>query len=296
MFDIEIIEENEEFMIYIDIDGVKRKFMKKTGVIPASIEMVIKDRKSWEKLKSERLNLENISKRFPSNWKELLKEYRNRDYPLALGGYPYGYFGTLVTLMGYEKLFFNYSDDPKLIHDIQKTFTDLWIAVYEEVLSQTDVDLFFIWEDVSGNKGSLISPASIKEFMLPYYKRLTAFLKEHGVDIIMVDTDGDCFNIIPFFIEGGVTAMMPIEVSCGMDLIKVRKYFPKLRLMGGIPKFEIKYGKARIDQILEPVSEVLKYGGYIPTGDHFIPPEIEWENFKYYRNKLNKLIDDLEKR
>ncbi len=291
MFDIEIIEEDEEHLLYIDIDGVKKKFMKKIGVIPTNVEMVIKDNKSWGELKSERLKLGNIKNRFPKNWSSLVKEYRNRDYPLVLGGYPHGYFGTLAQLMGYENLFINYYDNPKLIHDIQKTFTDLWITIYSEVLSQIDVDLFFIWEDISAGTGSMIAPSTIREFMLPYYKRLTGFLKEHGVKVIIVDTDGDCFDIIPLFIEGGITGMMPIEVSCGMDLLKVRKYFPELQIIGGIPKFEIKYGKERIDRMLEPIAEVLKQGGYIPTCDHFIPPEVEWENFKYYREKLNNMID-----
>ncbi len=61
--------------------------------------------------------------------------------------------------------------------------------------------------------------------------------------------------------------------------------------MGGIPKSEICKGKMRIDEILEPVAKVLKMGGYIPFGDHFIPPEVDWESFKYYRSKLNRLIE-----
>ncbi len=291
MFDIKIYREDDRYLTYRDLDGVKRKFIKDTGVIPPGIEWVIKDRKSWDKLKAERINLDDIRGRFPPNWAGLLQKYRNRDYPLVLGGYPHGYFGTLAQLMGYEKLFYDYFDDPKLIHDVLETFTGLWIAVYEEVLSDIDVDLFVIWEDISAGTGSMVSPKTIQEFMVPYYRRLTGFLKEHGVKIIFVDTDGDCFDIIHLFIEGGVTGMYPIEVSCGMDLVKVRRMFPKLQLMGGIPKLEIRHGKKRIDEILEPVSEVLQYGGYIPFGDHLIPPEIHWKEFKYYREKLNDLIE-----
>ena len=33
-------------------------------------------------------------------------------------------------------------------------------------------------------------------------------------------------------------------------------------------------------------------GGYIPFGDHFIPPEVGFEQFGYYRRKLNQMIDD----
>jgi hypothetical protein len=52
-----------------------------------------------------------------------------------------------------------------------------------------------------------------------------------------------------------------------------------------------KHIEKRIDEILAPVENVLKSGGYIPFGDHFIPPDVDFENFTYYRNKLNKLID-----
>ena len=291
MFESKILEENERYFNYIDIDGVTRQFSKETAVIPVSTDYVIKDQPSWEKLKRERLKMDNIKERFPDNWDQLLEQYKKDDVIVTLGGYPHGYFGTLAHLMGYENLFINYYDKPDMIHDIQKTFTDLWIAVYEEVMSQIDVDLFIIWEDMSAGTGSMVSPDTIKEFMSPYYKRLTGFLKEHGVNTIFIDTDGDCFDIIPLFMEAGITGMYPIEVSCGMDLVKVRKTYPELRLMGGIPKSEILYGKERIDQILEPVAEVLKTGGYVPFGDHLIPPSAHWENFKYYRLALNKIIE-----
>ncbi len=290
MFELEILKEDDEYLTYVDIDGVKRMFLKETGVIPPGIEWVIRDWKTWEKLKSERLRLDNVADRFPSNWQDLLKIYRSRDFPLVLGGYPHGYFGTLAQLMGYEHLFYNYFDAPDLIHDVQHIFTELWIAVYEEVLAQTDVDMVVIWEDISAGSGSMVSPAMMREFMLPYYQRLTSFLKEHGVRIIFVDTDGDCFDLIPLFIEAGVTGMYPIEVSCGMDLVKVRRTFPRLQLMGGIPKSEIRHGRKRIDEILRPVCEVLQYGGYVPFGDHLIPPEIGWEEFVCYRSTLNDML------
>jgi len=85
--------------------------------------------------------------------------------------------------------------------------------------------------------------------------------------------------------------MYPMEASCGMDIVKVRKAFPDLIFMGGVQKSELVYGKKRIDEILEPVEAVLKTGGYIPFCDHFIPPDVSLENFTYYRTRLNELID-----
>jgi hypothetical protein len=290
-FEPHVVEETDTSLIYVDIDGVKRHFAKDTGVIPSALENPIRDWATWNKLKAERLNLKDVKGRFPAHWPSLLSKYRNRDYPLVLGGYPQGYFGTLAHLMGYEKLFYNYSDDPALIHDIQKTFTEVWLAVYEEVLSQTDVDLFVIWEDISAGTGSMVSPAMIREYMLPYYKRLTSFLKAHGVKTIFIDTDGECTDLIPLFLEGGITGMYPMEASCGVDIVKVRKLFPRLQMMGGIPKSEILKGPARIEEILQPVQEVLKTGRYVPFGDHLIPPEVHWKEFRTYRTRLNSMID-----
>ncbi|MCL5987213.1 MAG: hypothetical protein M1371_11735 [Actinobacteria bacterium] len=290
-FEPKIEYEDDRSIVYVDIDGVKRRFLKQEAVIPAGMDWPIKDWKSWLELKEERLNLENVSKRFPKNWPELLNAYKNRDYPLALGGYPQGFFGTLSHLMGYENLFYAYFDRPDLVHDVLNTFTEIWIAVWSEVIAQIDVDLVHIWEDISFGRGSMVSPQQFKEFISPYYRRVTDFLKSRGVGVILVDTDGDCNELIPLFIETGITGMYPFEASAGMDIVKVRKLYPDLQMLGGIPKSEIALGRKRIDEILEPITWMLKQGGYIPFGDHLIPPEVPWDNFRYYREKLNRIIE-----
>ncbi len=291
MFDVRILDEDKERLTYIDVDGVKRLFLKDEATIPTSLEWPITDRKSWEKLKEERLNLNNISDRFPSNWPELVKEYNDRDYPLAVGGYPQGFFGTLAHLIGYENLFLWYCMEPELVHDILDTFTSVWLAVFEEVISQVEIDHWQIFEDISFGKGSMISVPMVQEFLSPYIRRIADFLKSKGVNIILLDTDGDCNELIPVFMEAGVTGMYPFEVHCGMDVAKVRKEYPTLQMLGGISKSEIQFGQKRIDKMLESADYVLKTGGYIPFGDHFIPPEVNFENFAYYRRSLNGLID-----
>ncbi len=291
MFDAKKIDETEETLTYRDIDGVTRVFLKQQATIPASIDWPITDRNSWEQIKRERLSLSNLADRFPSNWSALVREYSGRDYPLAIGGYPFGLFGTPSHVMGYENLFMLYHDDPELVHDIMKTLSELWLAVFEEVLAQVEVDHIHFWEDISFGKGPMVSPAMVREFMLPYYKRIIEFLKAHGVQIILLDTDGDCNALIPIYIEAGVTGMYPFEAHCGMDIVAVRQQYPTLQIMGGIPKAEIAKGRAAIDAALAPAEAVLRTGGYVPFGDHFIPPDVSWEDFQYYRNKLNELID-----
>ena len=291
MFEVQVLREDGQILDYIDVDGVERRFLKDEGTIPFAMKWPIRDRKSWEALKEERLNLKNLAARFPPAWEEKVREYQERDYPLAVGGYPHGFFGTLSHLIGYENLFLWYCDEPKLVHDILNTLTEVWIAVYSEVLARTSFDHWHIWEDVSYGRGPMISLAMVREYMLPYIKRLGDFLKARGVRHILLDTDGDCNSVIPLFMEAGVTGMYPFEVHCGMDIVKVRQQYPTLQMMGGISKSEIAQGKARIDEVLRPVEAVLATGGYIPFADHFVPPDVRFEQFCYYRRRLNEIID-----
>lgn len=293
MFEPVVIEETDRSLLYIDLDGVERYYLKKEAVLAVGRNWPIHDKKSWEQLKSERLHSKNIKKRFPENWTEKIKEYKNRDYPLGIGGYPMGLFGTLAHLIGYENLFYFYFDDPELIHDILNTFTNIWISVFEEILDEIEIDHLQIWEDISFGKGCMLSPALMDEFMKPYYKKLIDYVKSKGVRIVLVDTDGNCMDIIQFFISCGVTGMYPFESACGMDVRKVRQKFPNLAMLGGINKSDIALGKEKIDEILTIVEETLQYGGYVPHLDHFVPPEVDFENFKYYRSRLNSIIDNI---
>ncbi len=294
-FEIKIIGEDDKTLTYVDLDGVERIFLKEEATIPTSMKWPITGWEDWNRIKEERLSMDGISQRFPDNWDELLKIYKERDFPLVLGGYPIGIFGTLSHLLGYENLFYYYYDKPDLIKDMLQTFTELWIAIWEEVMAYTDIDAVHIWEDMSTGTSSMISPQIFAEFMTPYYKRMTSFLRSKGVNIILLDTDGDCNELIPLFMEAGITGLYPMEASAGMDVLAARKKYPDLQILGGVPKSRLVYGKNEIDRFLEPIAELLKTGGYIPHGDHLIPPDVSWEDFRYYRDKLNHLIDNLGK-
>ena len=290
-FETRVLSENEKYVDYVDIDGITRRFHKDEGVIPTAMSWPIRDWDTWQAIKEERFRLDSIQQRFPPHWPELLAEYRRRDHPLALGGYPLGFFGSLVHLLGYENLFYDYYDQPDLVKDILNHLTTLWISIWEEVMAQVEVDVVHIWEDMSSSRGPMISPDIFREFMTPCYRRVTDFLRGRGIKVILVDTDGNCEPLIPLLLEAGVTGLYPMEVSAGMDVVAARRNYPQLQMMGGVPKSQLALGKARIDAILDDVALLLRTGGYIPFGDHLIPPEVPWEHFRYYRERLNRLIE-----
>jgi len=64
-------------------------------------------------------------------------------------------------------------------------------------------------------------------------------------------------------------------------------------MLGGIDKGILTRDKNRsaIDAELRMVEKMLAHGGYIPHIDHHVPDDAHWEQFKYYRQRLNELID-----
>jgi uroporphyrinogen decarboxylase len=112
------------------------------------------------------------------------------------------------------------------------------------------------------------------------------------VQIILVDSDGNLDELIPLFLEAGLTGVWPVEVQAGNDLLEIRRRYPKLRILGGIDKLEVARGKEAIDRELESkMPFMLALGGYIPHLDHSAHPEISWPDFCYYRSRLKEYIE-----
>jgi uroporphyrinogen decarboxylase len=290
-FEPVVFEETENFVIFQDEFGVKKRINKKGASIPEFIDWQVKNREDFQKLREERFR-PVLKERVPEQWESIVEGHKNRDYPIAIGGYPYGFYGFLRYLMGEERLLYNFYDDPDLVRDMMSFLADFWIALWDQALSQVTVDCVHFWEDMAYRSGPLISPATFKAFMMPAYQKVTNFLKDHGVSMIVVDTDGNVAQLIPLFLESGLTGMYPFEVQAGNNIVAIREQYPKMQILGGIDKIKISQGKEAIDEELESkVPFMLNKLGYIPHIDHLVHPDVSWESFCYYRKRLKEMIE-----
>ena len=289
-FEPEILEDHGEWVLQRTANGIIERNRKDRSGFPGWVRGPVAGREDWERVKAERLR-PTLEGRLPEDWPTWVAEFRERTYALSIGGCPAGFYGALRHLLGQEQVLMAFYDEPELVQDIIDHLVEFWVALYDQALDQVDVDVCFMWEDMCYRNGPLISPQFFRDFMLPNYRKVTACLRDHGVSAIMVDTDGDARELIPLFVEGGVTIMYPLEPPAGMDVVELREAYPRLGLMGGIDKRVLARGRAAIDEELErkiPLS--LERGGYIPYLDHQAPPDIPWENFRYYRQKLSAMI------
>jgi hypothetical protein len=287
-FEPVVLEDHGDWILGRDKWGIISRELKDHTSLPLFVSGPVNSREDLERLAAERLR-PDLEGRLPDDWSSFLDKARNRDFPLAIGG-KHGFFGTPRFLLGNMALLLAFHDKPDLIKAMNAHLADFWIALYEQVLAEVQPDLALIWEDMCYKSGPLISPAMFEEFMLPYYRKLTGFFLDHGIKVILVDTDGDCRALIPLFLKGGVTGIYPLEVTGGMDVVAIGVEYPTLQLIGGLDKQAIARGPEAVDQELQTkVPPLLRRGGYIPCADHLIHPEVSWNNFVYYRRKIASL-------
>lgn len=104
-------------------------------------------------------------------------------------------------------------------------------------------------------------------------------LRAHGVEAIILDCDGNVDELLPIWIDCGINAIYPFERAAGMDPLAVRaKYGKNLILTGGVDKRALAEGKAAIDREVEMIKALLESGGYFPSADHMVPPDVPYEN------------------
>ena len=84
--------------------------------------------------------------------------------------------------------------------------------------------------------------------------------------------------------------MFPIEAA-HTDPVKLRKEYGKdILLLGGVNKVQLAKGKEAIDQELKRLRPLVEKGGYIPTVDHRVPPDVSFENYLYYIEKKKECM------
>ena len=143
---------------------------------------------------------------------------------------------------------------------------------------------------MSGRQGSLISMRMVEEFMMPQYDRIAAFARRRGIPIVSVDSDGQVDELVPAMMKHGVSAFLPFEAQAGNDIIEYRRRYPKLGILGGLDKNALARGKPEMHRELDRAERMCALGGFVPGFDHSIPPNVPWENYRYFIERLKRII------
>jgi len=283
-----IVEEDERTVTFINGSGQKVRSSKLDPQrMPTFLDWPVKDRATWNEYK-KRLD-PSTPGRWPTDWDWYVDKMNSRPEPISLE--VGGFYGYLREMIGSERILYMFYDDPDLIEDMMEQMLYLETEVIKRTLKDIKVQEVTFWEDMCYKTGPLISPDMVRKFMMPRYKKITDLVHSYGVDVIFLDSDGNIEKLIPLWLESGINYIWPFEVAAGNDAVAIRKKYGKDIIIGGtIDKRALLKGKEAIrEEVMSKVPFLLEQGGYFPSVDHVVPPDVTFENYCYFINLMREV-------
>ncbi len=265
----EISDEFDYTYIRNAIDFVTRKWHK----------FPVENRDDWEEMKW-RFNPKD-PERFPSDFEERCAQLRERDYPLTV--HFNGPFWQLREFCGMEGLCIMMLEQPDLVHEMASFWMNFCVETVKPILERVAPDMLHFSEDMCFKEHPMIGPDMTEEFCGPCYRAWCDEAKAVGTPLFAVDSDGRMDELIPVWIACGVNCVDPLEVAAGNDINAMRARFGKrVSFRGGVDKRAMAAGGDVLKAELERIRPVIEDGGYIPSCDHGVPPDVSWQNFQEY--------------
>ncbi len=313
-FPEEVLEERGNYRIWRDHWGVKRMdaINQPTDgfVTRRYLEFFVKDPATWAEMKTH-FDPHSPERTGPGgdgapltdlnpnryrhvgdgpNWWNLVDQCNQSEAPVFLT-VPCLYW-SLRDMCGFEGLSVMFYDYPTLVHEMMEYWAWFLMELLDEPLKQIKVDKVCLNEDMAYKGQCMISPATMREFMLPRYKQLNQFFKERGVLVVEMDSDGHNRDILDVMYPEAIDGIQPIEIAAGNDPAQYLHDYPGVYMSGGIDKRELRfdYPRARAE-VVQRYRAARQYGRYVPTVDHGVPPDIPVRTFLYMVELLRGFAD-----
>jgi hypothetical protein len=192
-----------------------------------------------------------------------------------------GYFWFPRRLFGIENHLYAFYDHPELMHRMNEELAAFNRRVVEQLFPVLRPDMVGFAEDMSYNHGPMLSRDLFEEFLTPYYRRVIPEIKKRGVRVL-IDSDGDITDMIPWMLDAGIEGVYPLERQAGVDIEQIRRDYPGFLMMGGYDKMVMSRGEGAMRAEFERILPVMRSGGYVPSVDHQTPPGVPLDNYRIY--------------
>ena len=232
-------------------------------------------------------------RRFPRDWKQRVKAWATRDYPLGLQPCR----GLLLSVLvgdwrSLEDVLYLIADEPRAVGRLMDQVADLAMGRIDRALEEVEVDYVHLSEPIASNVAPVIGPETYRRIALPACRRIVEHANSRGIDLVMVWSQGNVKPLIPLWLDIGVNVLWCSDtVAAGVDYLQLRRaYGRSLALLGGLDVHVLTRDRAAIEaEILAKVPPLLKDGGYIPAVDGRVREYVPFENYAYYRRLLNRV-------
>ena len=287
-FEVKEISRNSHYSTIINEDGLMAEVpLDGHTTMPHFLKPSIVTPDDWFKVKKERFQIDDSRRHDIDALKRAHPE--GGDLPLGVG--TGSMIGKIRDMLTVEGLAYACSDYPDMVEDMVETACRLVEHSLDQLLPHFQFDSAGGWEDICCNKGPLVTLKFFREVVVPRYKRIHNKLMDHGVDIWMVDCDGDVRPLLPDFLESGINCLYPFEVNgCAHPGELLTQYDKKLRIFGGFDKMKLIAGRAATKEYMESLVPFVARGGFIPAYDHHVSPDVSEQDYLYYLDLKEELF------
>ena len=249
----------------------------------------VQSRQDWEEKIKWRYDPHH-TERFPHDFEARCRALWDRDYEVQLVFN--GPFWQLREWCGFENLCILMADDPDFVQEMIDFWSDFVLQTLSSVLERVTLDHVMVGEDMAYKMHSMISPVMVRRVLLPTWTEWVRVVKASGCPVVSMDCDGYIAELMDLWIEAGFNCCFPVEVAAGNDIVAYRhQYGQQMAYIGGIDKRALAVGGESMQaELMRVVVPLLEDGGFIPSCDHGVPPDISWPNYVAYSRLLARLI------
>jgi len=184
-------------------------------------------------------------------------------------------------IRGMENLFDDFVHRPEMGEILLDRMTEIR-CFQAEKYAEADVDVLRLGDDVSQQRGMLMSPAMWRKWFKPRMAKIIAAARAIKPDILVFyHSDGDCRAIVPELIEIGIDILNPVQPEC-MDPAEMKRlYGDRLAFWGTVgTQTTFPFGTpAEMKAVVrERIQTVGRGGGLLLAPTHILEPEVPWEN------------------
>ncbi|MGQ9684262.1 MAG: uroporphyrinogen decarboxylase family protein [Anaerolineae bacterium] len=278
-----ILERTETTVTFRDGLGVlSQEKTAGTHTIPHFIEFPIRDRATWQAFRDEFLDAEHPCRTF-SEAEMRAAEEMSRASANPVQVWFGSFIGWIRDWVGFENLAYMSADDPDLVEEMVAHLAAMALKLLPPWLERCRYDAAAGWEDICYNSGPILSPRFFAERIMPHMRPVMRLLREHGIDVIWTDCDGNILKLIPLWMDVGLNCLFPLEVNPGNDPVALKKEYGRaLLIRGGFNKFVLHQGREAILQELKRLEPAVAEGGFVPHVDHRCPGQVSWDTYCYY--------------
>jgi uroporphyrinogen decarboxylase len=205
-------------------------------------------------------------------------------------------FAAGQVLRGFENFMIDLIADQKLAHCLMESLMNVYmerVSKYAEAVGEY-VQVIEVNDDLGTQSGPQLDPDLYREMIKPYHKRLWGYIKEVTDCYLLLHSCGSVYDFIPDFIEMGIDALNPVQVSArNMDTARLKKEFgSQISFWGGGCDTQriLPFGTPDevVEEVKRRVDDLAPDGGFIFTQVHNIQPDVPPENIMAMYDALNE--------